>query len=196
MLQYITNSKNKDNLVNEVQSAVSGGCSWIQLRQSDIETCDFKDALKEVISICKEKDVILTIEDNPSVLQEYELHGLFMPDITPKEAIQLRQSLGAGPIIGFSISKSKDVIEIANADIDYVAIKSNLGAESIERILHDVRMQNISVPIVAITDDLSMVGMLMSLGVNGIALSKEFVGADETARCVSDAVDMIRHSIN
>ncbi len=191
MLQFITHPSEKYTIAEEVKMAIDGGCQWIQLRMKDATNEEVKATALEIIPMCKEKDVILVIDDRVELTKELLVHGVHLgkEDMPPAEA---REYLGAGAIIGATANTAADIIALRKTDIDYIGLgpfrytttKSKLspvlGLDGYRSIVKEVREAGIDIPIVAIggitIDDIEDI---MLTGVNGIALSGEIINAED-----------------
>lgn len=118
MLQYITVSSLSTPVADQAQQAISCGCQWIHT-QPQIQSLD------QIVKLCQDAGVILTVEQDEEALTRYRLHGIALSDPSPKAIIEMRQRLGAHPIIGARISPDFEVTQLNGADIDYLLFPAN-----------------------------------------------------------------------
>lgn len=190
MLQFITHPNKKYSIVEEAKMAIDGGCKWIQIRMKQATDDEISEITNELIPICKEKGVILILNDRVELCKILGVHGVHIGknDMNP---IQARDFLGAEAIIGVTANTAEDIIALKGIDVDYVGLgpfrhtntKENLspiiGLEGYKEIITKVRNAGINLPIVAIggitIDD---VEDIIKCGVNGIAMSGSIINSE------------------
>ncbi len=190
MLQFITHPNKKYSIVEEAKMAIDGGCKWIQIRMKQATDDEISEITNELIPLCKEKGVILILNDRVELCKILGVHGVHIGknDMNP---IQARDFLGAEAIIGVTANTAEDIIALKGIDVDYVGLgpfrhtntKENLspiiGLEGYKEIITKVRNAGINLPIVAIggitIDD---VEDIIKCGVNGIAMSGSIINSE------------------
>ena len=203
MLQFITHPSEKYSIAEEVQMAIEGGCSWIQLRMKDASDEEVRNVALEIIPMCQETDTFLIIDDRVELVNELRVSGVHLgkEDMDPMQA---REILGPHAIIGVTANTAADIIKFKGKDVYYVGLgpfrftttKKNLapeiGLEGYTEIVKDVRAAGVELPIVAIggiTED--DVKPLMATGVNGIAMSGAIIGADDPMLYTSSVMEKL-----
>lgn len=190
MLQFITHHSEKYSIFEQVKMVLEGGCKWIQLRMKGASDEEVKDVAEELISLCKEADAILVIDDRVELVKELEVAGVHLgkKDMPVAEA---RYMLEGGPIIGATANTAGDIFALKGIDVDYVGLgpfrhtttKENLspilGLDGYRKIMKEIREAGIKLPIVAIGGiTLEDVDEIMATGVNGIAISGAIINAE------------------
>lgn len=190
-LQFITHRSERFTLEKEVQLVTAGGCRWVQLRMKDAEISGILSAGRRIAQICRDKGCVFIIDDHVGLVNQLGADGVHLGknDMPVKEA---RQLLGPSKIIGATANTFDDVREACIQGADYVGVgpfrftetKKNLspilGAAGYRTIVAECRRHGITVPIVAIGGiTLGDVPLIMSTGVQGIALSGEILGAED-----------------
>lgn len=192
MLQFITNPSDRMTIEEEIQSALDGGCKWVQLRMKDAPREEVVATAKRAKEICKvAEDCILVIDDYVDIAKELELDGVHLGknDMDPTEA---RELLGGDFIIGATANTFDDVQALRHLDIDYIGLgpmrftttkkrlSPVLGLEGYRDIISKMKAASINLPVVAIGgityDDIEDV---MATGVRGIAVSGSLINADD-----------------
>lgn len=203
MLQFITDACDKYSIAEEVQMAIEGGCRWVQLRMKDATDDEVRLVAMELIPMCRETDTFLIIDDRVELVAELKVSGVHLgkEDMDP---LQAREVLGPHAIIGVTANTAEDIIKYKGKDLDYFGVgpykftstKKNLapvlGLEGYRTLVKEVRDAGVQFPIVAIggitKED---VKPLMETGVNGIAISRAIIDADDPVLYTSDVMELL-----
>ena len=203
MLQFITHPSEKYSIVEEVKMVLEGGCRWIQLRMKNATDEEIKAVAEEIISLCKNADAILVIDDYVELVKELEVTGVHIgkEDMPPREA---RELLQGGPIIGVTANTAADILAMKGIDVDYVGLgpfrhtttKSKLspilGLDGYRSIVKEVREAGSELPIVAIGGiTLEDVDDIMATGVNGIAMSGAIINAENPVEYTKEVLNRL-----
>lgn len=190
MLQFITHPNNKYSIIDEAKMAIDGGCKWIQIRMKQATDDEITKVVNELIPLCKEKGVILILNDRVELCKTLGVHGVHIGknDMNP---IRARELLGAEAIIGVTANTAEDIIALKGIDVDYVGLgpfrytntKEKLspiiGLDGYKEIITKVRNAGINLPIVAIGGiTINDVEDLMKCGINGIAMSGSIINSE------------------
>ncbi|MDE5800987.1 MAG: thiamine phosphate synthase [Paramuribaculum sp.] len=203
MLQFITDASDKYSIAEEVQMAIEGGCRWVQLRMKDATDDEVRQVAMELIPMCRETDTFLIIDDRVELVNELKVSGVHLgkEDMDP---LQAREVLGPHAIIGVTANTAEDIIKYKGKDLDYFGVgpykftttKKNLapvlGLEGYQKLVKEVRDAGVQFPIVAIGGITKKdVKPLMATGVNGIAISRAIIDADDPVLYTSDVMEML-----
>lgn len=186
MLQYILTRTDRYPVAELAQMAVEGGCMWISLRLPGMTDDEVKAAVvPDVMEMCREQGVILTVDDRPSLARELGLHGVRLsmeffassPSATPAS---MREELGPEAVIGIECADPSAVPGMAAADIDFVSVPASFDAERRRRFVEAVRASGQPMPLVAQGDFMSDdVAAVMAEGFNGIAVGPPITEAED-----------------
>lgn len=143
MLQVIITPGDKYSLAEEAQMAVEAGAQWLQLRVPQMSDEAIREAAPDIISLCREAGVMLTIEDNIAMARELGLHGVFIH--AGANPVKVREELGAEAVIGTIIGSADSAVAMSRADIDYVALTEDVSSA----LIADVRTAGCRIPVVA-----------------------------------------------
>lgn len=212
MLQFITHPSEKMTILEEIEKVIAGGCKWVQLRLKDTDKEEIKELARKAKDICKEKDVILVINDYVDIAKELELDGVHLGknDMPVDEA---RKLLGEEFIIGATANTFEDIEALRHTDIDYIGLgpfrftstKKNLspviGIDGYAEIMRRKAESSINLPIVAIGgicyDDINNI---MDTGISGIAVSGSLINAknmtEETRKMISLLESIVEKRLN
>lgn len=128
MIQIILDHSEAFSQAEMAQMAVEAGCGWLILAQAPIE--QLRQTAPDIVELCRESGVILTIENDIDAARELGLHGVFLSQ--GGNPASVRQELGADAIIGAEISSVASATALATADIDYFALAATDGAIAAE----------------------------------------------------------------
>ena len=78
MLQVIITPGERYSLAEMAQMAVEAGAGWLQLRVPGLEGGALRDAAADIVALCRQSGVMLTIEDSVEAARELGLHGVYL----------------------------------------------------------------------------------------------------------------------
>lgn len=190
MLQFITHTNNKYNIIEGAESVLQGGCKWIQLRMKNTDTQSIIKTGKELRLLCNRYNATLIVDDYVEIVKEINAEGVHLGkyDMSPSEA---RKILGDTAIIGGTANTFSDVKRLCEQKVDYIGLgpfrftttKQNLspilGLDGYKQIVDLCKDNKINIPIVAIGGiTLEDVSNIMSTGVGGIAVSGSILNSE------------------
>lgn len=201
MLQFITHPSEKYNIIDEVKMVLEGGCRWIQLYMEDSSDEDIKKVTEEIIPLCQEAEAILVIDNRINLTLETKVHGVFLGK-AKMPALEARETLGAGAIIGVTANTAEDIIAYKKVDVDYVGLgqykgsTENLSLDDYKNIISEVRNAGIELPIVAIGEiTLDDIDDIISTGVNGIAMSEAITNAENPVEYTKQVLAILNNKM-
>ena len=169
MLQFIAEYNERYSIAETVQMAIEGGCRWIELHMPQSDDSEIREVAAELIPLCRESGVFLTIEDRPELARELGLHGVVMTSLKTT-AHKFREDLGPEAIIGLRVATTPAVVAIQNADIDYVTLPPDMPVSAIAQFMEELKPTDITTPVVA-TGDINLENAVtyMATGISGVA---------------------------
>lgn len=201
MLQFITHPSEKYNIIDEVKMVLEGGCRWIQLYMENSSDEDIKKVTEEIIPLCQEAEAILVIDNRINLTLETKVHGVFLGK-AKMPALEARETLGAGAIIGVTANTAEDIIAYKKVDVDYVGLgqykgsTKNLSLDDYKNIVSEVRNAGIELPIVAIGEiTLDDIDDIISTGVNGIAMSEAITNAENPVEYTKQVLAILNNKM-
>ncbi|CDR40045.1 CYFA0S04e02410g1_1 [Cyberlindnera fabianii] len=117
-------------VVSQVEAALNGGATIVQLREKDLSTREFIDRAKEVHALTKQFGVPLIINDRVDVAIAVDCEGVHVgQDDMP--ATKVRQMIGEDKIIGVSTRDLDELQEVIDQGVaDYVGIGAIYGTKT------------------------------------------------------------------
>ncbi|MBA3648744.1 MAG: thiamine phosphate synthase [Chitinophagales bacterium] len=167
----------------QVQTACEAGVKWIQLRIKNRNEEEWLQIAEHARAITAQFDVKLLINDHPYIAKKIGADGVHLgqDDMPWTEA---RKILGRDSIIGLSTHTMEQLLDLKNAEIDYVGLgpfrlsgtKQNqysfLQAEGIKTIISGARKAGMMKPVIAIGGiQLTDVESIFGVNANGVAVS-------------------------
>ncbi len=169
MLQIIISPNNKYSLAESAQMAVEAGAMWLQLSVGDMADEVLRQEAADIVTLCRDGGVILTIENRVEMARELGLHGVFITD-DRHSPVLVRQDLGPEAIVGTVVGASDAAVSMANADIDYVALAPS--CKNAAELIAAVRSTGCMIPVVAYRPDSDLndneIAAIMGDGFSGI----------------------------
>ena len=190
MIQFITHTNDRYDYVEGARLAMAGGCRWIQLRMKDAPKDTFMAAATAIGQLCKTYHATFILDDHAEWVQEAGADGVHLGknDMPVSEA---RKLLGSRYVIGGTANTFDDVERLYRDGADYIGcgpfrftttkqkLSPILGADGYRRIVSQMKLHHITIPIVAIGGILSSdILDVMATGVSGIAVSGAILNAD------------------
>lgn len=206
MLQFITSTKSKTPVTDQILAFIEGGGRWVQIRMKDASDEDIKKVVDAVKPKCIETGTFLLLNDRVELAKELNVGGVHLgkDDMPISKA---RMILGAAAVIGVTANTFTDIAAVSNLDIDYFGIgpyaqtstKENLspilGLDGIRDICYEMEKKEINIPHVAVGGiKLEDVLPLLEAGVNGIAVSSAIADSDDIVKTTKEFLKVLPHT--
>lgn len=180
----------KLSLYEQVQQAIEGGITCLQLREKNMSEADFLQEAKEIGALCKEKQIPFIVNDDVEVAVKTGADGVHIGQ-SDMDGAKARALLGPDKILGIS-ARTVEQARKAQADgADYLGVGAVFHT-STKKDAHAVDFetlkkicQSVSIPVVAI-GGISKENLLQlkGSGVCGVALvSAVFAAEDIRKEC-------------
>lgn len=172
-------------LLEQIESALKGGVTCVQLREKKLEYEKFLSEAIEVKKICNQYNVPLLINDNVKVAVQAGADGVHIGqnDMNP---IDVRKIIGKDKILGVTVSNTEEAIYAQQSGADYLGVgavfstSTKLDAEVISHEMVLNICNTVDIPIVAIGGiNIENILQLSNTGVDGIALVSAIFAADD-----------------
>lgn len=179
MLLYAVTDRswlNGKTLYSQVEEALKGGVTIVQLREKHLCEEDFLKEAKELKSLCGKYNVPLIINDNIDIMLKSGADGVHIGQ-DDMDLKTVRRLIGEDKIIGVSSHNVKEAIEAEKNGADYLGVGaafqtgSKDDASVIDHAVYKDICGSVNIPVVAIggitNDNLSE---LEGSGISGIAV--------------------------
>lgn len=178
LLYGVTDSKwtQNETLAMQVEKAIKGGATFIQLREKHLDHDAFVALAKEIKEICAKYQVPFVINDDVEVCLEVDADGVHVgqEDLACKSA---RSMLGPDKIIGVSAHNVEEALKAQNDGADYLGVGAVFGTTSKDNVTkmdHDTLVsitEAVDIPVIAIGGiDVNNVSELKGTGIVGVAV--------------------------
>ena len=179
MLLYAVTDRhwlNGRTLYEQVEEALKGGATFIQLREKDLTEYEFLEEAKKIQQLCKKYRVPFIINDNVKLAKEIDADGVHVGQ-SDMEALDVRAQLGEDKIIGVSARTVEQALLAEKHGADYLGVGAvfqtgtKTDAREVEHSVLKEICTKVDIPVVAIggiTQD--NVKELSGSGINGVAV--------------------------
>lgn len=177
-------------LYQQVESALKGGVTCVQLREKELDEEAFLKEAFELHDLCKKYNVPFFINDNVDIAIRCHAEGIHVGQ-DDMAAAQVRQRVGDGVMIGVSAHTVQEALDAVAHGADYLGVGAVFAthtktdvSEMPRQTLLDI-CNAVDVPVVAIGGiHKENILQLKGTGVDGVALvSAIFAAKDIETEC-------------
>jgi thiamine-phosphate pyrophosphorylase len=176
-----------NGLETQVEAAIKGGCTFIQLREKYLKYNDFLESAKKIKVVTDRYQIPFVINDNVEIAASVDADGVHIGQEDEKLA-NARSILGPNKIIGVSVHNLEEAMKAEEGGANYIGVGSVFSTttkKDIKRLTSDTLKEisnAVNIPVVAIggiTKDNIL--QLSGSGVDGVAvISALFAKTDIT----------------
>lgn len=177
-------------LYQQVEYALKGGVTCVQLREKDLPEGEFLAEAKEIGTLCRAYGVPFIINDNVEIALACGADGVHVGQ-SDMEAGRVRAAVGEGMMIGVSARTVEEALAAQRAGADYLGVgavfstSTKLDAEAVSsQTLKDI-CAAVDIPVTAIGGiSKDNILELSGTGIDGVALVSAIFGAEDIeGRC-------------
>ena len=183
---------NGATLISQVEAALKGGATLIQLREKNLDDKAFYQEALEIQKLCKEYKVPFVINDNVELAKKIGADGVHVGQ-SDMEALDVRKVLGDDKIIGVSAQTVEQAELAEKHGADYLGVgavfptgSKNDATEVSFETLQEI-CEHVHIPVIAIggiTRD--NVVELSQSGICGIAVISAIFGQTNIEAATAD----------
>ena len=182
----------EQTLYQQVESALKGGASCVQLREKQLGDADFLQEAIQIHALCQQYGVPLFINDNVEVALQCHAEGIHVGQ-DDMAALDARAKLGPDKLIGVSAHTVEEALLAEKQGADYLGVgavfptssKSDVGEMSYETL--KAICKAVSIPVVAIGGiSGENVGKLAVSGICGVAVISAIYAAKDVKAAAAD----------
>ena len=194
---------NNDTLYEQVEKAIKGGVTFVQLREKKLDEESFLNEASEIQKLCRKYDIPFVINDNVEIAKKINADGVHVGQSDMK-AVNVRAIIGDDKILGVSVQTVEQAVLAQKQGADYLGVGavfptgSKADAEDVSYETLKAICEAVNIPVVAIGG--ISVGNVLNLkgsGISGIAVISAIFAAEDivsatknlkqlTARAVSE----------
>ena len=189
---------NGRTLYEQVEEALKGGVTFVQLREKNLDDTAFLQEAKEIKELCARFHVPFVINDNVDIAAEIDADGVHVGQ-SDMEAGDVRKKLGPDKIIGVSAQTVEQALRAQAHGADYLGVgavfptgsKADAGEVSHDTVREICRA--VDIPVIAIGGiTRENVIELKGTGICGIAVISAIFGQqdiEEAARTLKSRTE-------
>lgn len=193
ILYAVTDRKwtGRQSLAKQVESALKGGATCVQLREKNLDYEGFLAEAVEINKLCKKYKVPFIVNDNVEIAIKSGADGVHVGQ-DDMQAGDVRKKIGDDMILGVSAHNVNEALTAEKNGADYIgagavfgtSTKTNVSAMSYDT-LKDI-CSAVSIPVVAIGGiNENNILLLKGSGIDGTALvSAVFSAEDIEKKCI------------
>ena len=174
----------KQTLMEQVEDALKGGATCVQLREKELDEETFLQEAIEMKELCEKYGVPFIVNDNVDIAIKCKADGIHVGQ-KDMEAGNVRALVGKGMIIGVSTQNVEQAIAAEKAGADYLGVgamfstTTKLDAREVTYEMAKKITDAVDIPVVAI-GGINKKNMLelKGTGVDGVALVSAIFGAE------------------
>lgn len=180
----------EQTLYQQVEHALKGGVTCVQLREKDLPEAEFLAEAREIGALCRAYRVPFIINDDVEIALACGADGVHVGQ-SDMEAGRVRAAVGEGMMIGVSARTVEEALAAQRAGADYLGVgavfatSTKLDAEAVSRqTLADI-CAAVDIPVTAIGGiSRDNILELSGTGIDGVALVSAIFGAEDIqGRC-------------
>ncbi len=182
----------KQTLEEQVEDALKGGVTIVQLREKNLEMDAFRETALKIQSICNKYNVPLIINDNVTLAKEIDADGVHVGQ-SDLEAARVREILGPDKIIGVTAKTVEQAVAAEAAGADYLGsgavfgTTTKLDAKKMSIDLLKEITASVNIPVVAIGGiDETNIEQLKGTGIAGVAVVSGIFAKDDCKKAAKE----------
>ncbi len=176
---------NGKTLYEQVEEAIKGGVTFVQLREKMLDEESFLNEALEIQKLCRRYNIPFVINDNVEIAKEINADGIHVGQ-RDMGAANVRDILGDDKIIGVSVQTVEQAVLAEKQGADYLGVGavfptgSKADAEDVSYETLKAICEAVNIPVVAIGG--ISAGNILTLkgsGVSGIAVISAIFAAKD-----------------
>lgn len=175
----------KQSLYEQVEAALKGGATCVQLREKELHEEAFLQEAIEIAALCKRYRVPFFINDNVDIAIRCHADGVHVGQ-EDMQAAQVRQKVGPNMMIGVSVHSVAEALEAVHNGADCLgagavfATSTKTDVQTMPRETLRAICEAVEIPVVAIGGiNKDNISQLAGSGVDGVALVSAIFGAED-----------------
>lgn len=192
---------NGRKLEDDVEKAIRGGATFMQIREKDLDDAAFLAQAKAVKAVTDRYGVPYVVDDNVEVAKAIDADGVHVGQ-SDMETGAVREKLGPDKIIGVSVQTVEQALLAEKRGADYLGVgavfptstkedASEVSFETLREICDKV-----SIPVVAIGGiNRENVTELAGSGIDGIAVVSAIFAAEDIEKATEELAEKVRQTV-
>lgn len=192
---------NGQTLYEQVEQALEGGATFVQLREKELDEEHFLEEAREIKELCRKYNVPFVINDNVDIALAMDADGVHVGQ-SDMEAGDVRAKLGPDKIIGVSAQTVEQALLAQSRGADYLGVgavfptgskadASEVSHETLRKICEAV-----DIPVIAIGGiGKGNVKELSGSGICGIAVISAIFAQKDIKAATEELKDAVRKTV-
>ena len=183
---------NGESLYQQVEKALQGGVTFLQLREKNLDKELFMKEAREIKELCRKYKVPFIINDNVEIAKAIDADGVHVGQ-SDMEAGDVRAKLGPDKIIGVSTQTVEQAILAEKHGADYLgvgAVFPTTSKDDAAEVSYDTLKaicEAVSIPVVAIGGiTQGNVVKLAGSGIDGVAVISAIYAQKDIKKATAD----------
>lgn len=175
----------KQTLMEQVEDALKGGATCVQLREKELDEEAFLQEAMEMKALCERYHVPFFVNDNVEIAVKCKADGIHVGQ-EDMAAVQVRQKVGEDMMIGVSVHSVEEALEAVRNGADCLGVgamfstSTKTDADVLPKEVVCEICAAVDIPVVAIGGiSKENIAELKGLGVDGVALVSAIFAADD-----------------
>ena len=175
----------KQTLYEQVESALKGGATCVQLREKELNEEDFLKEAIELAALCKRYGVPFFVNDNVEIAVACKADGIHVGQ-EDMETAKVRERVGDDMMIGVSVHTVEEALIAVEHGADCLGLgtvfptTTKTDVDVMPRELMQEICRAVEIPVVAIGGiNESNLMQLAGTGVDGVALVSAIIAAED-----------------
>ena len=205
LLLYVVTDRswlNGQTLYEQVEQALKGGVSFLQLREKELEEQAFLEEAKVIQELCKKYQVPFLINDNVELAASIGADGVHVGQ-SDMAAGAAREKLGPDRIIGVSARTVEEALEAQRQGADYLGVgavfPTGSKADAVEvdhQVLKEI-CSAVEIPVIAIGGiGRDNVDQLKGSGICGIAVISAIFAQNDIEAAARELRSLTEEMVN
>lgn len=188
LLLYAVTDRNwlgEETLAGQVEKAVKGGATFVQLREKELDGERFLEEAREIRELCRKYHVPFVVNDNVEIAIRSDADGVHVGQ-DDMEAGDVRAMIGAGKIVGVSVQTAEQAVLAQKRGADYLGVGAVFPTGSKKdacEVSHETLRgicEAVDIPVIAIGGiGAGNIGELFGSGICGIAVISAIFGKED-----------------
>ena len=199
MLVYAVTDRawlNGKTLEEQVEKAIQGGATLIQLREKQLHYDDFLEQAIKIKKITAQYHIPFIINDNVEIALAVDADGVHVGQ-KDMQANMVRKKLGENKIIGVSVQTLEQALSAEKNGADYLGVGAVFSTSTKQDAseVSFVTLQNIckavSIPVVAIGGiNIKNIAKLKNSGIDGVAVVSAIFAQKDITKATQELVSL------
>ena len=187
---------NNETLYEQVEKAIKGGVTLVQLREKNLDEESFLKEALEIQKLCRMHNIPFVINDNVEIAGKINADGVHVGQSDMK-AGNVRAILGENKILGVSVQTVEQALLAEKEGADYLGVGAVFPTGSkadAENVSYDTLKEicsAVNIPVVAIGGiSAENVSRLKDSGISGIAVISAIFAAEDIEMATRNLKDL------